>query len=585
MSAFKLRDYQAEDVDAITESFKEFSSALYVAATGLGKTVVMTEVVERNLEKGKRTLMLAHRGELIWQARNAFLARGIEVDIEKAELAASNSMFNRAPVVIATVQTLMSGSEEVKRMHRFKPEDFGLLLYDECHHGVSPSNKKIVEYFTKGNPELRCLGVTATPDRADEEALGQIFETVAAERDILFGVNNGWLIEPHQQMVHVNGLDFSQMRTTAGDLNGADLAKAMEAEEAIQGVVMPTLEAMYRLPAGSLMNVPTQEWGQYLGDLPIPRRTIIFTVSVAQAEMLANVMNRVVPELAAWLCGKTPPDRRQEIFREFDSSKIHALVNCGVTTEGYDNPAVELIVVARPTKSRSLYAQMIGRGTRPLKGTVDGDLKKAERLEAIAASPKPIMTVLDFAGNSGKHKLICTADILGGNVSDEAKIVAKLKAERANGPVNMKQLLEEEEKKLQELREAKRLADEAKRAKLVARVQYTTSLVDPFNAFDLSPVQPRAWDSMKELSDKQKGILLKQGINPDTMTYSQGRQVLNEMFRRWGNKLCTMKQANTLKRFYPTLETHDLPMKQASAMLDALAKNGWRKPSNFIPES
>jgi len=205
------RDYQEEDVSAIIQQWETVRSTLYSAATGLGKTFVMTEVVERRLPS--RTIFLAHRSELIWQARNAFLRRGIECEVEKGELVSGTSFFTRAPVVLATVQTMQSGKENFKRMQRFKPMDFGTLLYDESHHAVSKGNKKIVDYFLQGNPNIKVLGVTATPDRHDEEALGQIFETVAAKRDILFGVDNGWLIEPLQHVVHVGGLSYANIGT------------------------------------------------------------------------------------------------------------------------------------------------------------------------------------------------------------------------------------------------------------------------------------------------------------------------------------------------------------------------------------
>jgi hypothetical protein len=569
----KCRDYQAEDVEAIMEAWGEHRSTLYVAATGLGKTFVMAEIVERRLPK--RALLLAHRKELIWQARDAFLRREIEVEVEMGELSASTSLFSQAPVVVATVQTMASGKDDAKRMLRFNPMEFGTLLYDESHHSVSAENKKIVEYFTRGNPDLKVLGVTATPDRADEEALGQIFECVAAERDILFGVNNGWLIEPEQLMVHVGGLDFSHMRTTAGDLNGADLSAAMESESAIAGVAMPTLEAMFGLPQNTLLDKPPAEWGAFLMAQSEPRRTIIFTVSVSQAEQLSNILNRVVPGIASWLCGKTSDGERSKIFSAFGSGCVSALVNCGVTTEGYDNPAVEIIAVARPTKSRSLYAQMIGRGTRPLPGIVDGKESKEQRLDAIASSPKPKMLVMDFVGNSGRHKLVTTADILGGNVSDEAIEAASNKAKKTEGKVNMKQLLEEEEQKLIDEKLKKQMLDEARKARLVAKVKYTSTRISPFEVFELQPTKSRGWDNGKTLSEKQSQMLMKQGIDPRDMSYSQGKQLINEMFRRWTGKLATLKQCALLNKH--GYKTKDMTMKDASAMIDALAKNGWKR--------
>ena len=452
----------------------------------------------------------------------------------------------------------------------------GLLVHN-CHHSVSVGNKKIVDYFVEENPDIKVIGISATPDRSDELALGQIFETVAFEFDCIYGIDNGWLIEPEQQMVTLGDLDFSHMRTTAGDLNGADLKAAMEAESNIQGVVQPTLEAMYGLIPNTLAGVPHEQWAARLAAGTEPSRTIVFTVSVAQAETLSNIFNRVVEGVSSWVCGKTPDSDRANIFQSFGNGGCSILVNCGVTTEGYDNPAVSLIVVARPTKSRSLYAQMIGRGTRPLPKVVDGLDTKEERLAAIAASSKPSMLVLDFVGNSGKHKLITTADILGGKYSDEAveKATERMKQEKTK--MQVREVIEEEEEKIRLEAERKRQMSEALRAKLVAKVKYSSTKVNPFDAFALSPVQDRGWEEGKRLSDKQRHMLMKQGIDPDTMGYAAGRQLLNEMFRRFAGKLATFKQAALLKKHYPEIDVKTLKMDVASKMIDALAKNGWRR--------
>lgn len=538
----------------------------------------MSEVVRRSLPK--RALLLCHRRELIYQAYEAFTKRGIQCEIEKAELSASTNLFSRTPVVLATVQTLISGEPDRKRMHRFNPKHFDILLYDESHHSVSPGNKKIVDYFTSGNENLRVLGVTATPTRADETALGQIFETVVEPpRDILFGINEGWLVNIDQRFVAVSGLDFSHMRTTAGDLNTGDLSAVMEAESCIQGVVHPTLEILFNLPEGKLGNVPVPEWGSFLSTITKRRRAIVFTVSVAQAEMLSGIFNRVVPGIASWVCGKTPEKERDELFRGFKTGTTSLLVNCGVTTEGYDNPEVDMIVMARPTKSQTLYTQMVGRGTRVLPGLVDDLPDKESRLEAIARSPKPILTVVDLVGNSGKHKLICTADILGGNNTEEVVERVIKKAKEQKGQFRITEALEEEEKKYRQELERRRLLEEARKRSVVARVIYKTTSIDPFNALDITPARARGWNDGKSLSPKQRALLVKQGINPEQLTYAGGRQILSELFRRWNGQLCTMKQAALIKRHYGAEhETKNMTRKQATEMIDALAKNGWRKP-------
>src|SRR5205823_2117669 len=145
------------------------------------------------------------------------------------------------------------------------------------------------------------LGVTATPDRADEEALGQIFESVAYDYEILDAINDGWLVPVMQQMVKITGLDFSHIRTTAGDLNGADLARVMEDEKNLQGMVGASIEI--------------------IGG----KRTIMFTSSVRHAEMCCNILNRHHQGMAKWICGTTPKDERRQTLKDFENGKVQVV--------------------------------------------------------------------------------------------------------------------------------------------------------------------------------------------------------------------------------------------------------------------
>jgi len=427
-----LRDYQAEAVVSVMNEWQEKNSTLVVCPTGTGKTQIFCDIIRRM--QPKRAMVLAHRGELITQAVNRLRSDfGISADIEMADLCADEMYHNRAPVVVSTIQTQCAGNGGYGRMRIFDPFDFGLVVCDEAHHYTSPSFRRVLDYY-KQNPELKILGVTATPDRADEEALGQVFESVAYDYEILDAIHDGWLVPVDQKMVHIEGLDFSHIRTTAGDLNGADLAAVMEAEKNLQGIAAASIDI--------------------IGD---SKRTLVFTVTVKQAEMLSEIFNRHREGMANWICGKTPKDQRHRIFGDFDTGRTQVLVNVGVATEGYDNPKVEVIVQGRPTKSRCLYAQIIGRSLRPLKGVVDGLDAAEERKAAIASSEKPSALVLDFVGNAGRHKLMTTADILGGKVSEEAVARAIAKAKKNGKAIRMDEALDEAERDIQrEIEERKR---------------------------------------------------------------------------------------------------------------------------------
>jgi len=547
-----LRDYQSEAVSAVFNAWEEKNSTLVVCPTGTGKTQIFCDIIRKM--QPRRAMVLAHRGELITQAvnrlRNDF---GINADIEMADLQADEFYHNRAPVVVSTIQTQCAGNGGHGRMKIFDPNDFGLVVCDEAHHYTSPSFRRVLDYY-KQNPELKILGVTATPDRADEQALGQVFESVAYDYEILDAIHDGWLVPVDQKMVHIEGLDFSAVRTTAGDLNGADLAAVMEAEKNLHGIASASIEI--------------------IGD---GKRTLVFTVTVKQAEMLSEIFNRHRPGMADWVCGKTPKPDRYRIFRDFDSGRTQVLVNVGVATEGYDNPAVKVIVQGRPTKSRCLYAQIIGRSLRPLKGVVDGVETAEARKIAISLSPKPSALVLDFVGNAGRHKLMTTADVLGGKVSDEAVERAIAKAKQNGKAIRMDQALDEAERDIHREIEERKKREAARKAHLVATARFSTKTINPFDVFQLQPSKARGWDSGKSISEKQRSFLLKQGVNPEGMPYAQVRQVMNEMFRRFDKKLATLKQCNLLQRH--GYETKDLSMVDAGKLIDALAKNNWRRPA------
>lgn len=546
-----LRDYQQKASDLIIEAFKESQSALLVLPTGGGKTVIFADVIRR--VHPQRAIVVAHREELIFQAKEKIQSiTGLRCEIEMGDLAASIHESVRPDVVIATVQTQISGNG-TKRMHRFPPDSFGLLIIDEAHHAVSPSYAQVMDHY-KQNPDLKILAVTATPDRLDEKKIGKLFGPPVMDYEINDAIDDGWLVPISQRMVRVDYLDYTDVRTTAGDLNLGDLEKVMMAEKTLQGIAGASLEI--------------------IGE----RRSIVFTVSVDQARTCSEIFNRHRCGCSAMVCGATPKEDRRHILREFAMGNIQIVCNCGVLTEGFDDCGVECIVMARPTKSRALYSQMVGRATRPLQGVVDGVEPAGKRKICIAASEKPSCEIVDFVGNSGRHKLITTADILGANDSDEVVERALKKVKQGNIAKRMDMVLAEardeiEEEKRKEI-DRRRQLEEARKSRVVAKVRYTSTAINPFDVFDLKPVHMRGWDEGKQLSEKQRSLMRRQGLNPDDYSYSEGRQIINNLFFRWNKKLCTLKQAAALKkRGLPV----NVTMQQASQLLDALAANRWQR--------
>lgn len=542
----RLRPYQNEAVEAVFAAWTENPSTLLVLPTGTGKTVVFSEIIRR---AGCRAMVLAHREELIFQAQDKIQrVTGLEAQVEMGGYRADlRGLTGMPPVIVSTVQTHTAGGDGGGRMTKFDPADYGLLVIDECHHATSQTYRRCIDWYMR-NPAMKVLGVTATPDRADEEALGQVFQSVAFDYEIRDAITGGWLVPVEQQMVTVASLDFSACRTTAGDLNGADLANVMEDERNLQGIA----DSAFKI-AGT-------------------RRTLVFAASVDQAERLCEILNRHRPGCAGWLCGKTDKDSRRKTLGDFASGALQFVCNVGVLTEGFDDAGVGVVIMARPTKSRALYAQMAGRATRPA-GDVAGLLGNqpcdADRRAMIKASSKPQCLIVDYVGNSGRHKLVCTADILGGNFTGEVIDMAAKRARESGKPVDMSAEIARAQR---DIDEAKR-REAAKRAALTAKAKYSMSRVDPFDVFDISPAQERGWDKGKALSPKQRELLMKQKIDPDALPYGQAKQLLDEMFRRWDNGLATFGQAKILKK-----NGFAAPMRreEAGKAIDRIAaQQGW----------
>ena len=543
----KLRDYQDEAVKAIYKSWDEYDSCLVVMATGLGKTVVLSQVVADSvINTGRRWMVIAGRQEIVEQnARTLARVTNQDVAIEMAE----NKSFeygNFKPLVIsASIQTLIANNRGKPRMQKFDPSAFGGIIIDEAPHATSKSYRQVGDYFTAGG--CKVLGVTATPDRADEQALGQVFETVAYQYDVIQGVRGGWLVPIKQCAVNVTGLDFSTIRTTAGDLNGAELSDVLTYEENLHRMVSPTLEIA--------------------GD----RRTLIFAASVAHAERVSEIINRYKPGSSAFDKAGTPRDERSEIFRAFAEGNHQFLVNVGIATEGWDDPAtdgrgVQLISMMRPTKSRSLYAQMCGRGTRPVPGTIDGLDSVSDRAAAIARSEKPGITILDYVGNSGRHKLMHAGDILGGSWSDEVVDRVYDNAQKAER-VELDLLLQMEIQEAQLKREV-----EAKRRTFVrVKADYNLDEVSPFDFLGVVRRRVPGWFKGKPVTEKQATLLRRNNVpNIDNLNVAEASQLIDHIMSRPSEK-----QAWVLKR--NGLDPNDFDRKSASDIITRIKSGDFKK--------
>jgi superfamily II DNA or RNA helicase len=537
----RLRPYQVECVDCIYEGWREYDALMVVLATGLGKTVIASDVVLRWPESAGRILFIAHVRELIDQAQEKIefhttIRPAVEMGSRRGETQ-KHTMFTECRTVCASIQTMQN------RMQQFDPKEFGLIIVDEFHHAGAPSYRKLWEYFKTGNEQIKLLGITATPYRGDNVTLGCIAENCAFEMGIREGIDEGYLVPIQQQYIVVDQLDFTKCRTVAKDLNEGDLEQAMMGGKVDDGMTeaerLDAIEKQERMLHA--IAVPTVKESQ-------GRPTLVFCVTVAHAQRMAEVLRRYPGVTAEVVHGGTPEDHRAEILGRFKRGATQMLVGVGCFTEGFDAPNVAVVAMARPTKKQGLYVQMIGRGTRPLPGVVDKYETPEERKEAIGNSLKPHMVVLDFVGNSGKHKLVSTADVLAGDMPPdlveeaveemrrsgeaedirevvERKRIEKEEAEKRRRAEFLKRQQErdEEEQKLREQRALQQQQrEEARRAKLKAEAEYRATEIDPFGQQQREErVQPKYRGGS---SDAQVALLAKLGIPKEAaMAWSKGQ--------------------------------------------------------------
>lgn len=360
VSALELRPYQAEAIAAIASArARGVRRVLVVLPTGTGKTVILAQLPEA-LSLERRLLVLAHREELLDQAAAKIQAANpaMRVEIEQADRRAGPA----ARVVVASVQTI--GREGSARLAALAPADFEAVVVDEAHHAAATSYRRVLEHFGAFAPAgAFVLGVTATPERGDGTGLEGIFEEIVYERGLPEMIEAGFL-SPLKAWRVGTSCDLAGVSSRCGDFAEGELAKAVNVASRNELAV-----GAYQAHAQG-------------------RRAIAFTVDVAHARALAERFNaHRIAAAAVW--GDMPADDRRATLRAFAAGELHVVTNCGVLVEGFDQPEVAAIIMARPTRSPLLYRQCVGRGTRLADGKTDCviiDLADATRHELVGAA-------------------------------------------------------------------------------------------------------------------------------------------------------------------------------------------------------
>lgn len=514
----KLRDYQTKGVESsLDKLLAARASCLGVAATGLGKTIMFAETARRWPSERGRVLVIAHTNELVDQSiEKIHRVIGERPAKEMGDWRSNEHPTRRRKVVVASVQSLNSN----ERMKRF--EDVGLVVIDEAHRGVAQMYRNVYSHFS----DAVRLGVTATPDRLDEEALGQIFDETSFCYDLPWAVENGWLVPIVSRCIRCEGLDLSKCGKQGGDFAGSDLVEAINQER-----------VLHQMASGIEKTVGS-------------RRTIVFMPAgykqidnqdVRVCQLMCDILNRRKTDSARWVMGHTHPQERADAIRDFRAGKFQYLVNVDVLTEGFDDPGIECVAVCRPTMSRAKYAQMLGRGTRALPGIVDAlsDAPADERKAAIAASAKPRLEVIDFTGNTGRHRLVSAVDILGGNHSEAAIERVRKQAETGEA-VDVSQALTDEEAQIA-LERRKQIIADAER--------FVIRTVDPFDVLGAEPKREYGWDRVKSASQAQMSMLKSLGYDGGAKL-SRGRasQLIGEIMERRKSGRPDFKQSLKLRQ-------------------------------------
>jgi len=334
----KPRPYQLEAIEAVEYAWqRDHQRPAVVLPTGAGKTVTFAHLVSRYVkgESGSgRVVVLVHRDELAKQAREKLVSviPDLEVGIVKAEQNDTD-----APVVVASVQTLFNASR------RQQLRDVGLVVVDECHHYAAPAYREVLEELGLFDGSVLGVGFTATMNRSDSYGLGDIWEDVVYERDILWGIANGFLVDVRAESVTVDDLNLAEIARNHGDYQEGKLGDALIASGAA-GVVARA----YKEKAGD-------------------RQGIVFCPTVMCAYAFQAAFNEAGTP-ASVIVGDTATPLRQETYSLYRRGEVQVLVSVMALTEGFDMPQAEVAVVARPSQSASLRIQMIGRVLRPFPG-------------------------------------------------------------------------------------------------------------------------------------------------------------------------------------------------------------------------
>ena len=515
----ELRPYQQEAMDAIFVQWESVRSTLLVLPTGCGKTIVFCKLAKECVAQGKRVLIMAHRGELLNQAADKMAkSTGLGCAVEKAEKSCLEVPQCWFRIVVGSIQSMM----RPQRLKAFRDSHFDVIIVDEAHHVLADSYQRVLNHFSAA----KVLGVTATPDRGDMKNLGQYFESLAYDYSLPRAIKDGFLC-PIKALTIPLKLDITGVGTQAGDFKAGDVGSALD----------PYLDEI------------ASEMVEHCRE----RKTIVFLPLCATAEKFTEKLKSQGLE-AYYVSGA---DRSE--LPDFEAAGAGAILcNAMLVIEGYDHPAVDCIVCLRPTKMRSLYCQMVGRGTRLHPGKDD-------------------LLLLDFLWHSERHELCRPAYLIAENKEVAERMTENIE-DAAGMPVDLEEAEQQAESDCVEQREAalaeKLAAMKRRKRKLVDPLQFEMSI----QAEDLAGYVPAFGWEMGPPSDKQKSTLEKMGIMPDEIECAgKAAKIMDRIGKRRAAGLSTPKQIRCLEG-YGFQHVGQWQFETSKKMIDRIAGNRWRVP-------
>ncbi|KAF9930326.1 hypothetical protein BGZ67_005878 [Mortierella alpina] len=363
----QLRPYQTECIDACLANLeKGIKRQIVSLPVGSGKTVIFSHLMEKvppPFPGATKTLILAHRQELLAQTQAHVLRNGtgmtVSVDqgVRKADMSAD--------VIVASVPSL--GRAGTTRLEKYNPKEFKAIIIDEAHHAAAESYGRILKHFGAHVPETHIFvyGCSATVRRHDGLKLGGVFDYISFHKDFITMIEDKWLCNLRVSAIQTE-FDLRDVKTQRGDF------------------VQKDLSIKCNTPVRN--DIVVRSYMTYCKDR---KSTVVFAVDIAHAEELTNVFRRHGFD-ARVLSSRTNDAERAQLLADFRARKFPVIVNCGILTEGTDIPAIDSIVMARPTKSNVLFQQMLGRGMRLYAGKDDChvlDFVDAVQGEALVSAP------------------------------------------------------------------------------------------------------------------------------------------------------------------------------------------------------